>query len=184
MGVNYFSYFLLTNLLFPLINKTPDSRIISLSSNAHKRGKIDFENLNTEKEYSKMCAYSQSKLACLMFAYELQRRIDQAGSSVISVSAHPCIEYQFRAIIQRAFYNLMLPLTPLFMHSIENAVLPTLQAALDPSVNGGEYFGPTGFNGMKGKPGKVTSMPQSHDLEVAKQLWKESERLTGKPFSV
>ena len=89
MGVNYFGHFLLTNLLFPLIKSTKDSRIITLSSLAHKQGKIDFGNINAEKNYSKMGAYGQSKLACLMFAYELQKRLASAGEGTIAVSAHP-----------------------------------------------------------------------------------------------
>ena len=89
MGVNYFSHFLLTNLLFPILNKTNGARIITLSSKAAEGGKIDFENLNAEKSYSRLGAYSQSKLACLMFAYELDRRLKKSGSKVISISAHP-----------------------------------------------------------------------------------------------
>ena len=89
MGVNYFSHFLLTNLLMTTLNNTEGARIATTSSIAHENGQIDFDNLNSENSYSKMETYSQSKLACLMFAYELQRRLEESGSKVIAVSAHP-----------------------------------------------------------------------------------------------
>ena len=185
MGVNYFGHFLLTNLLFPTLKNTKDARIVTLSSNAHKTGKIDFENLNAEKNYSKMGAYSQSKLACLMFAYELQRRIEAAGLNMIAVSAHPGVSMtNLGQFIPKVALFLLKPLEPIFTHSVANASLPTLYAALGEDVEGGDYFGPTGYKEMKGKPGKVTSMPQSHDKEVAKKLWDESEKLTGKEFSI
>lgn len=185
MGVNYFGHFLLTNLLFPTLKNTKDARIVTLSSNAHKTGKIDFENLNAEKNYSKMGAYSQSKLACLMFAYELQRRIEAAGLNMIAVSAHPGVSMtNLGQFIPKVALFLLKPLEPIFTHSAANASLPTLYAALGEDVEGGDYFGPTGYKEMKGKPGKVTSMPQSHDKEVAKKLWDESEKLTGKEFSI
>ena len=185
MGVNYFGHFLLTNLLFPTLKNTKDARIVTLSSNAHKTGKIDFENLNAEKNDSKMGAYSQSKLACLMFAYELQRRIEAAGLNMIAVSAHPGVSMtNLGQFIPKVALFLLKPLEPIFTHSAANASLPTLYAALGEDVEGGDYFGPTGYKEMKGKPGKVTSMPQSHDKEVAKKLWDESEKLTGKEFSI
>lgn len=185
MGVNYFSHFLLTNLLFPILNKTKNSRIVTLSSKAHERGKIQFDNLNAEKNYSKMGAYSQSKLACLMFAYELQRRIEKAGSSVIAVSAHPGVSNTnlFQNFPQ-FLYQTFLPITSLFTHPPENAALPSLMAAMDENVKGGDYFGPTGFNGMKGEPGKVKSKPHSYDKEVAKKLWEISEVLTKEKFTI
>ncbi len=184
-GVNYLAHFLLTNLLFPLLNKTAGARIVTLSSNAHRTGRIDFENLNAEKNYSKWGAYSQSKLACLMFAYELQRRLLKAGSQVIAVSAHPGLSntnlwQNFPKII----YNMLLPVTSLFMHAADKAALPTLMAALDDNVQGGEYFGPTGFKELKGAPGIVASIPASYDEVVAKKLWEVSESLTGGKFII
>jgi len=185
MGVNHFGHFLLTNLLFPTLEKTGKARVVTLSSNAHKSGKINFENLNAENDYSRMGAYSMSKLACLMFAYELDRRIETSGSSVTAVSAHPGVSNtNLGQYVPRWLYTIFLPLEPLFMHSVENAALPSLYAALGTDVNGGDYFGPTGFSEMKGKPGKVTSKPQSHDKVVAGRLWEVSEELTGAKFNV
>jgi len=183
MGVNYFSHFLLANLLYPLLNKTEGTRIVTTSSLAHERGRIDFNNLNAEKSYSKMGAYGQSKLACLLFAYELKRRLEKAGSHIIAVSSHPGVSNtnlftNLPAIAQ----ILMIPLLPIFTHSPKYAALPTLYAALGPDVKSGDYYGPLGFNGMKGKPGKVKSKPHSYDEKVASELWDISEKLTGVKF--
>jgi len=185
MGVNYFSHFLLTNLLYPLLNKTEGSRIATTSSLAHERGKIDFDNLNAEKNYSKMGAYGQSKLACLLFAYELKRRLEKAGSKVIAVSSHPGVsKTNLFTNIPKVAQILMTPLLPLFTHSPKNAALPTLYAALGTDVNSGDYFGPTGFNEMKGKPGKVKSKPHSYNIETATKLWEVSEKLTSQKFTI
>ncbi len=183
MGVNYFSHFLLTNLLYPLLNKTEGARIATTSSLAHERGRIDFDNLNAEKSYSKMGAYGQSKLACLLFAYELKRRLEKAGSNVIAVSSHPGVsKTNLFTNIPTLAQILMAPLLPIFTHLPKYAALPTLYAALGPDVKSGDYFGPTGFNGMKGKPGKVKSKPHSYDEKMASELWDISEKLTGEKF--
>jgi len=178
MGVNYFSHFLLTGLLLPLLEKTENSRIISLSSIAHKNAKIDFENLNSEKCYSKMEAYGQSKLACLMFSYELQRRLEKADSTILSVAAHPGVSNTNLGQNLPSWTKIIEPLfIPLFTHSPENAALPSLYTAMG-DVKGGDYYGPTGFREMKGKPGKVNSNTISFDKEIAKKLWTVSENKT------
>ncbi|MDG2227187.1 MAG: oxidoreductase [Flavobacteriales bacterium] len=183
MGVNYFSHFLLTNLLYPLLNSTKGARIATTSSLAHERGRINFDNLNAEKSYSKMGAYSQSKLACLMFAYELKKRLEKAGSNVIAVSSHPGVsKTNLFTNIPKVAQFLMSPLLPIFTHLPKYAALPTLYAALGPDVKSGDYFGPTGFNGLKGKPGKVKSKPHSYDEKIASELWDASEKLTGEKF--
>lgn len=183
MGVNYFSHFLLINLLFPIINNTPESRIITTSSIAHENAKIDFDNLNSEKSYSKMGAYGQSKLACLMFAYELHRRLQNANSKVISLSVHPGVSKTNLFNNMPKFLQFVLsPFWRMLTHSPEEAAKPMLYAALMEDVNGGEYYGPSGFMGMKGDPKKVKSKPQSYDKEVAKKLWEVSEELTKQKF--
>jgi NAD(P)-dependent dehydrogenase (short-subunit alcohol dehydrogenase family) len=185
MAVNYFSHFLLTNLLFPILKKTKDSRIVSLSSIAHKNGKIVFENLNAEKSYSKWGAYGQSKLACLMFAYELQRRIDHEKLPIKSLAAHPGLSttnlFQHLPKIGQILFD---PVSSLIGQEGKSGAQPILMAALDPSLNGGEYIGPTGFIEAKGTPGRVRSSHRSHDLNVAQKLWSVSEKLTGKNFAV
>jgi len=185
LGVNYLSHFLLTNLLMPVLNKTTSARIATTSSIAHENGCIDFDNLNSETSYAKMGAYRQSKLACLIFAYELQRRLDQAGSHVIAISSHPGVSKT------NLFYNLpkfvqilTTPLLPFLTHSPKKAALPMLYAVLDDDVTGGDYFGPTGFKGMIGKPGKVNPEPHALDKAIAKRLWAVSEKLTGEKFDI
>lgn len=183
-GVNYLGHFLLTNLLFPVIRKTENARIVSLSSNAHKQGKIHFDDLNSEKSYSRMKAYNQSKVACLIFAYELQRRLNETDSSAISVAAHPGVsETNLGQFIAKPFMILAPLLRPLF-HSPKEAAKPTLYAALGEDVVGGEYFGPQGFADMSGEPGRARSTGYSKKQDVAKRLWEVSEKLTGAGFRV
>lgn len=182
-GVNYLAHFLLVNLLFPILKKTKESRVVMLSSIAHKNGKIDFENLNAEKSYSAWKAYSQSKLACLMFAYELQRRIEKARINIKAVAAHPGLSKTNLAQFLPDFTVMLLnPIASIIGQDAKSGALPTLRAALDPAVKGGEYFGPSGFREVKGDPVLVYSSTKSHDLLVATKLWAISEKLTGKKF--
>jgi len=185
LGVNYLSHFLLTNLLMPLLNKTAGARIATTSSIAHETGQIDFDNLNAEKSYAKMGAYRQSKLACLIFSYELQRRLESAGSNIIAVSTHPGVSKT------NLFYNLpkilqliATPFIPLLTHSPKKAALPMLYAALGNDVKGGDYYGPIGFKGMIGEPGKVKPKPHALDKAISKRLWEVSEKLTGQKFDI
>ncbi|MRT92895.1 oxidoreductase [Ancylomarina sp. 16SWW S1-10-2] len=179
MAANYFGHFVLTGLLLDVLNNTAGARIVMLSSKAHESGNIDFDNLNSEKSYSKMGAYSQSKLACLMHAQELNRRLLVAGSKIIAVAAHPgASNTDLARHTPKALYYILYPIIPLFTHKPENAVLPQLMAALDTDVQGGDYFGPTGFGDMKGKPGKVTAKPHAYIESVAKKLFDVSEKLT------
>jgi NAD(P)-dependent dehydrogenase (short-subunit alcohol dehydrogenase family) len=180
MGVNYFSHFLLTGLLLDLLNQTENSRVVTLSSKAHENGKIDFDNLNAEQSYSKFVAYSQSKLACLMFAIELDRRMKKSGHSTISVAAHPGVSTtDLGRHINKFFYYLLMPIFVFFTHKPAKGALPTIMAALDDDVQGGDYFGPTGFKEMKGPPAKVQGRPHAYDEEVAAKLWEVSEELVG-----
>lgn len=184
-GVNHLGHFLLTNLLFPTINKTENARVVSLSSIAHKNGRIHFDDPNWETSYSRMDAYNQSKVACLIFAYELQRRLNDAGSSAISVAAHPGVsDTELGRYVSKVLYYLFKPLTPLVTHQPKEAAKPTLMAALDENVAGGDYYGPQGFNDMKGAPGKARSTGYSKKRDVAEKLWALSEKLTGKEFKI
>jgi len=180
MGVNYLAHFLLTGLLLETITNTSDSRIVSLSSIAHKKGTINFDDLQWEKKYSAMGAYRQSKLACLMFAYELQRRFDKTGVKTLSVAAHPGLSItELVKQIPKWVLSVFRPLTSLFTHSPEKGALPALYAALGTDVQGGDYFGPQGRSEMTGEPGETNSTPLSHNEEIAKRLWDLSEQLTG-----
>lgn len=186
-GTNHLGHFALTGRLLPLLLSTPSARVVNVSSAAHRMGKIDFDNLDGSKGYSRWRFYGQSKLANLLFTYELQRRFEAAKADVISVACHP----GFAATnLTAAGVGMNLSwlgkglgsLSNLAAQSAAMGALPTLYAATEPSVHGGEYIGPTGRGGMKGYPGKVESNEQSHDRSVAQRLWQVSETLTGVPF--
>ena len=177
-GVNYLGHFLLTGLLLDLLERGSESRIVTLSSLAHKWGNLYFDDLNFQKQYSAQKAYGQSKLACLMFAYELQRRLEKAKMQTISLAAHPGI----------AMTNLIhnLPgwmekaasvVGPLFFQDAAKGALPTLRAALDPQAKGGQYYGPDGFREQRGKPVVVDSNATSKNKAKAKKLWEVSQKL-------
>jgi len=184
-GVNYLAHFHLTNLLFPLIKNTPNARVVTLSSLAHKNGKIAFDNLDAEKGYNKWSVYAQSKLACMMFAYELQRRLDSSRIYAKALSAHPGFSgTNLGAFLTSIGSLLFSPLASLIGQDSKHGALPILRAALDPEAKGGEYYGPSGFREVKGAPAKVKSSSKSHDLLVATKLWSVSEEMTGKKFLV
>lgn len=175
LATNYIGHFALTGLLLPLLTNTSGSRIISLSSLAHKWSEIDFSNLHAQKGYSKRKAYGQSKRACLVYAYELQRRLSEAGYDTISLAAHPGVS---KTNLDRYFPALIRPLGTLFLQKAEKGALPTLYAALEKNLKGGEFIGPDGFKEMKGNPTIVDSDEQSKDKAIAERLWKVSEEMT------
>jgi NAD(P)-dependent dehydrogenase (short-subunit alcohol dehydrogenase family) len=181
MGTNYWGHFLLTALLLPILEKTKASRIVTLSSVAHKWGDIYFDNLHFERNYVPQKAYGQSKLACLMFAYEMQRRLTKHKSPVLSLAAHPGIsttnlgQYMpFKAVFS--------VLSSLFFQSAKHGAEPTLRAALDTQLKGGEFLGPDGFLQYRGKAVLVKSNAVSYDLTKAQKLWEVSEKMTGIRF--
>jgi len=182
LAANYLGHFALTGLLLPLIVKTPDSRVVSLSSLAHKWSGIRFDDLHATRWYDKRLAYGQSKLACLMFAYELQRRLTRAGHATLSVAAHPGVSstnlFQHLPKIVQVFA----PLTALMFQSAQGGAQPTLYAALGDDIQGGDYCGPQSPGEMRGAPGKVGSSRRSRDEAVAVRLWAVSEELTGVRF--
>jgi len=179
-GVNHLGHFALTGALLDLITNTPGSRIVTVSSIAHLMGKIRFSDLNWENGYKAQPAYGQSKLANLLFTYELQRRLAAAGKDTLAVAAHPGwtetnLQEHAKAV---KFLNRFLAQEP------PMGALPTLYAATEPTVNGAEYFGPSGFMEMNGPPKKVKSNKRSHDRNVAERLWNLSEELTGVHFQI
>jgi NAD(P)-dependent dehydrogenase (short-subunit alcohol dehydrogenase family) len=176
-GTNHLGHFALTGLLLdPLLN-TGNSRVVTVSSTGHRAGRINFEDLNCEESYSKWIAYAQSKLANLLFAYELQRRLDAVGSTAISVAAHP--GYTATNLQSGTFFKF---LNPIFGQEQEMGALPTLYAATSPDVNGGDYIGPDGFMEQRGYPKKVRSNGSSHNEANARKLWQVSEEMTGVRF--
>jgi len=183
IGTNHLGHFALTGQLIDLIVKTPKSRVVSTSSLAHKNGKMDFDNFmfDNGNGYTPMKAYGRSKLANLLFIYELQRLFAAKGIDSVAVVAHPGVSQTnlMRFVEGKFYYHLLKPLSSLILQSAAMGALPQLRAAVDPNVQGGDYYGPDGFNEMKGSPVKVKSIPASYNTEDAKQLWKLSEKLTG-----
>jgi NAD(P)-dependent dehydrogenase (short-subunit alcohol dehydrogenase family) len=186
-GTNHLGHFALTGLLLPNLMATQSSRVVTLSSTAHLRGKINFNDLKSEKRYIANLAYAQSKIANLLFAYELQRRLDKANARTISVAAHPGWSrtgLQVHAVSKTWVRALFAMFEPIFSQDARAGAQPMLMAATDKLVAGGEYFGPDGFGGSKGNATRVDSNALSHDGELQKKLWKVSEELTGIKFTV
>ena len=184
-GTNHLGHFALTGLLLPMLQKTAGARVVTVSSGLHRTGQINFDDLQGERSYSKWGAYGQSKLANLLFTYELQRRLTAAGSSVKSVAAHPGyaatnLQYGGSDRSDRSLQTrLMHVLNKVIAQSAEMGALPTVYAAAAPAVQGGDYIGPKGPAEQRGWPTKVRSNDRSHDLATAARLWMVSEELTG-----
>lgn len=179
MGTNHFGHFALTGHLIGLIKATPKSRIVNVSSLAHKGGNINFSDLHWDKRtYKKWRAYGDSKIANLYFTFALQKRLESKNSDAIVLAAHPGWTW---TKLQR-HTGLFSALNPVFAQTIPMGALPTLYAATGREVRGGEFFGPSGFMEIKGYPKKVTPNTKSQDPELAEKLWKISEELTGVTF--
>jgi NAD(P)-dependent dehydrogenase (short-subunit alcohol dehydrogenase family) len=179
IGTNHFGHFMLTGLLIDLIKNTPESRVINVSSSAHKAGKMDFDNLLFEKGgYSPIKAYGRSKLANLLFTYELQRRFAANDVDSIAVAAHPGVSRTNlgRHINKKLWYKMLNPIFGLISQSQEMGALSQIRASVDHDVKGGEYYGPN--KRTKGSPVLVESNKVSHNINDAKKLWDESERIT------
>jgi NAD(P)-dependent dehydrogenase (short-subunit alcohol dehydrogenase family) len=175
IGVNFLGHFALTGLLFDLLDNTDDARIVTLSSLAHRGGRIDFDSWTGPKRYRPWRAYGQSKLACLMFTLELQRRLDQKGSSVLSLGAHPGgtkTDLQRHSGVINFF-------TKFIGMSADQGALPTLYAATEPTAEGGEYIGPNGFYEARGYPEKARIAGRARNEDIGERLWQTAEQLTG-----
>jgi len=183
LGTNHLGHFALTGLLLGRLLATPGSRIVTMSSMAHKQGTLQFDDLGFERGYRPWAAYGQSKLANLLFTYELHRRLGKAQSATLALAAHPGWS---RTNLQRHVQarRLMSLVGTLFSQSSEAGALPLLRAAVDPAARGGEYYGPSGFLELKGHPVVVSSNGQSHDEAVQGRLWQVSEQLTGVVYAV
>jgi NAD(P)-dependent dehydrogenase (short-subunit alcohol dehydrogenase family) len=174
-GTNHLGHFALTGLLLDSITCTPQARVITVSSGGHRFGRIDFDNLNGEKDYDPGGAYGQSKLANLLFTYELQRRFEGAGTNTIAVAAHP----GWTVTNLQVHWRMLRVLNPFIGQKPIMGALPTLYAAAAPDVQGGDYYGPRGWLGLRGHPTKVPSSDRSYDTAAAAKLWTVSEELTG-----
>jgi NAD(P)-dependent dehydrogenase (short-subunit alcohol dehydrogenase family) len=179
-GTNHLGHFALTGLLLERMLPVPGSRVVTVSSVGHRiRARINFDDLQWERSYSRVGAYGQSKLANLMFTYELQRRLSGAGTT-IAVAAHPGLA----ATELMRHSPAATVVAPLFSQNAAMGALPVLRAATDPGVLGGQYYGPAGFLGTRGYPELAASSRRSHDEAVQRRLWTVSEELTGVTFPV
>jgi NAD(P)-dependent dehydrogenase (short-subunit alcohol dehydrogenase family) len=186
LGTNHLGHFALTGLLLDHMLPVQDSRIVTVSSLGHRaRAAIDFDDLQSERRYDRFAAYGRSKLANLLFTYELQRRLVANGGPTIAVAAHPGSSRTDLARNSPAWLRFTFTaLGPLLFQSPHMGALSTLRAATDPSVRGGQYYGPGGFAEQRGYPICVQSSAQSHDEEVQRRLWMVSEELTGVTYPV
>jgi NAD(P)-dependent dehydrogenase (short-subunit alcohol dehydrogenase family) len=184
-GTNHLGHFALTGLLLDRLLPVAGSRVVTVSSMGHRiRADIHFDDLQWERGYSRVAAYGQAKLANLLFTYELQRRLASHGTT-IAAAAHP------GGSRTELFRNLPAPLArvfsvmePLVAQEADMGALPTLRAATDPGVLGGQYFGPDGFGEQRGYPNAVGSSDKSHDVGLQRRLWAVSEELTGVVYPV
>ena len=186
-GTNHLGHFALTGLLLKNLLGVEGSRVVVVASIAHKiKAMIDFDDLQWEKRsYDRVASYGQSKLANRMFAYDLQRKRAAAKAKTIAVAAHPGVA---ATELSRHVPGYQLPgvawLFGRILNTSEQGALATLRAATDPSVQGGQYWGPDGFREMRGYPELATSSTQSHDIAIQDRLWTVSEELTGVTYPV
>ncbi|MGV0038149.1 SDR family NAD(P)-dependent oxidoreductase [Mycobacterium colombiense] len=186
-GTNHLGHFALTGLLLDNLLSVRDSRVVTVSSLGHRlRAAIHFDDLQWEHGYDRIAAYGQSKLANLLFTYELQRRLAaNADARTIAAAAHPGgSNTELARNLPGVFRPLKAVLGPVLFQSPAMGALPTLRAATDPAVQGGQYYGPAGFLEQRGRPKLVESSAQSHDEELQRRLWAVSEELTGVSFPV
>jgi NAD(P)-dependent dehydrogenase (short-subunit alcohol dehydrogenase family) len=183
-GTNHLGHFALTGLLLDHIINTPRARVVTVSSWGERLGVIDFDDLNAEKEYDPEKTYAQSKLANMLFTYELQRRFAGAGVDAIAAAVHPGatdtnLPTSWTVDNPRAHWWLVRKLNSLIGQKPEMGALPTLYAATAPDVQGGDYYGPSGWGGLRGYPTRLRSGDPSNATAVAARLWTVSEELTG-----
>jgi len=188
-GTNHLGHFALTGLLMTSLLAQPGSRVVTVSSNGHRAGRMNFADLQSARHYQKMAAYGRSKLANLMFTYELQRRLAAARAQTIALAAHPGtartdLARHMPGFAQSAMSPRLGPLNSWWVQDGSMGALPTLRAATDPDAIGGTYYGPDGAFQFTGYPVVVTSSVRSHSREAQRRLWVESEQLTGITYPV
>jgi len=181
-GTNHLGHFAWTGQLLDLATGVEGSRVVTVSSVGHRiRSRIDFDDLQAERGYSRVAAYGRSKLSNLLFTYELQRRLQDAGARTVALAAHPGgsdTELGRHIPGGRFLAPLLRPMT----QSAAMGALPTLRAATDPAATGGQYFGPDGFMETRGYPEVVESNADSHNPQIQQRLWQVSEELTDISF--
>jgi NAD(P)-dependent dehydrogenase (short-subunit alcohol dehydrogenase family) len=185
-GTNHLGHFALTGLLLDNLLGVRGSRVVTVSSTGHRlRAAIHFDDLQSEHSYDRYAAYGQSKLANLLFTYELQRRLAAKKKNTIATAAHPGAASTELARNAPFFMKPLFAVAgPVMFQNASMGSLPTLRAATDPDVEGGQYYGPDGFAEQRGHPKLVSSSGQSHDEDLQHRLWQVSEELTGVTYPV
>ena len=186
-ATNHLGHFALTGLLLPALKRVVAARVVSVASLAHRNGKVEWDNLQSERSYDPMGAYNNTKLENLLFAKELDRRVKAAASTLVSVAAHPGVAKTsvfengpgekggLRTKVMKLVVSVM-------AQDDAMGALPTEYAATASDVEGGDYIGPNGFGELKGYPIKVKPRANALDEGAAKRLWEVSEQLTGVRF--
>jgi protochlorophyllide reductase len=188
-ATNHLGHFALTGLLLDRLLATPSSRVVTVSSNAHRRGQAQFYGLSSPAGYDAGHAYERSKLANLLFTFELQRRLESAHTETIAVAAHPGNArtelWRTSSWLERLLLGPRLRwLTGGLAQSPASGALPTLRAATDPAVAGADYYGPSGRFGYTGPPVRVSASPDAHDPGAQRRLWEVSEQLSGVTYQL
>jgi NAD(P)-dependent dehydrogenase (short-subunit alcohol dehydrogenase family) len=188
-GTNHLGHFALTGLLMPSLLAAPGSRVVTVSSNGHRTGRMNFADLQSTRHYNKYTAYGRSKLANLLFTYELQRRLSAAKAQTIALAAHPGtarteLTRHMSGLSSGALSSRFAVLNSWLVQDAKMGALPTLRAATDPHAIGGTYYGPDGFMQLTGYPIVVASSGRSQSREDQRRLWVESEQLTGITYPV
>lgn len=185
LGINHLGHFAFTGLVLDLLRDTPGARIVTVTSPAHRSAQLDFDDLRFTRRYRPAAAYARSKLANLLHAHELQRRLVASGSALLSVAAHPGaarteLNRSMPALFRGPSWGLWRP----FTHTAQHGALPILRAATDPEARGGEYYAPSGPGEFSGHPVVRSSSPGSHGTGAQRTLWEASEQLTGVPYDL
>ncbi len=187
IGTNHLAHAALTWQLMPALRARPGARVVTLSSIAHRGGSLDIDDLNFQRRrYSPTRAYSQSKLANLLFTFELDRRAQRAGLDLRSIAAHPGMSGSDLALnslrarsLPEALTSIARPFNDLITQSVAQGALPQLFAATDPAATSGSYYGPDGFAEMRGHPTRAKTTSAAQDTRLAERLWEATEQLTG-----
>jgi NAD(P)-dependent dehydrogenase (short-subunit alcohol dehydrogenase family) len=188
-GTNHLGHFALTGLLLPALLAADGARVVNVASQAHRMGRIRFDDLMGERGYDAWRWYGQSKLANLLFTYELQRRFEARRARAAALACHPgysatALQHKGPEMEGSKLKGALMSIgNALLAQSSAMGALPTLRAACDPGAKGGDYYGPRGLGELAGYPTLVRSNARSHDREVQKRLWEESVKLTGVTFA-
>jgi NAD(P)-dependent dehydrogenase (short-subunit alcohol dehydrogenase family) len=177
-GTNHLGHFALTGLLIDRLNANPGARVVSVSSNGHRMGRVDFDDLAADRRYHRWLRYGMTKVSNLLFIYELQRRLEASKATTIAVACHPGGSNTELGRDAGLLMRWSQPAANWVMQSAAMGALPTVRAATDPSVKGSEYYGPDGLTQTRGYPIKVHSNTYSHRRDIAARLWLVSEELT------